>query len=168
MTHSVVSDGVDDVTAALYNEHSTALDTLEASPKYILFGGMNNSSPADSQTYFFGQPTNQTIATCGMTTQGQARIYVPSSGIITRVDLTIRVGTTLGTNEAVGFYLRLNATTDTTITSVGDFSAAVSYIHKTGLSIAVSAGDFLEFFMQTPAWATNPTAIFLYAQIWVE
>ncbi len=168
MAYTTVTDGVDNVMASHHNELVTGLTALEAKPKYVLYGGMGNSAPADSAFYFFGQPDTQIISVAGMVTEGQSRIYIPATGIITRIDLNVRVATTLASNEAVEFYLRLNATTNTTITQVADLSAAVSYFHVTGLSIAVTEGEFFEFFMKTPAWATNPTGLYLKGQVWIE
>lgn len=117
--------------------------------------------PTDSTTYYWGS-----LAAIPTTTAARRRVYIPRAGTITRVDLFANF--VAGSNESTSFYLRLNNTTDTTLTTTGDFSTAPLVVNVTGLSVAVAAGDYFEIKMVTPAWGTNPTALALSAQVWVE
>ena len=95
------------------------------------------------------------------------KIYIPKAGTITRVDIHQLFGTA-GSNEASTMYIRLNDTTDTTITTAIDASTASLQYNVTGLSIAVVEGDWITLKWVTPTWATNPINLFIAAQIWVE
>lgn len=117
---------------------------------YIIPWGFGISSPVDATTYYgnYGLGSSQT--------ELFGRIYVAVAGIITAVYINAVASGTVGTTEASTLAIRLNNTSDTVIDSgiVLD-TGAHNYIH-TGLSIPVSAGDFISPKLITPAWATNP------------
>ena len=54
---------------------------------------------------------------------------------------------------------RLNDTTDTTVSAAVTNTVLVSAFNGTGLSIAVTAGDYFEIKWVTPTWTTNPTSV---------
>lgn len=113
-----------------------------------------NFTAADSTTYFFGGSlTTSTAARCG--------IYIPLAGTIVSVDVVVFVGAVLATTETSTIYLRLNDTTDTTISSSVLASAQLQR-YQADTSIAVVAGDFIEWKWVTPVWATNPTNVRIY------
>lgn len=113
----------------------------------------------DATTYYFGF--------AGSTTNvNSRRIYVPKAGTIKSV-YGVFVGTA-GTNEQSTLSLRLNNTTDITITSTLDLSSLPLGISNTSLNTAVVAGDYFEFKWVTPTWATNPTGILINLQIYIE
>lgn len=108
-------------------------------------------NPADSTTYFFQRSSLSTV-------QGaKTRIYIPATGTITKCYLYFFC--VIGSSEHSTFSIRLNDSSDTTVTSVIDLSTATTTYSNTGLSIAVSQGDFIEFKLVTPAWVTNPTQV---------
>ena len=118
---------------------------------YCLFGNAQAVNPADSTTYFIKSASV-------ITTQNSAtRIYIPTNGTISKCYLL--TSCTTGTNESSTLSIRLNDTTDTTVSSAVTFNASPGSFSNTGLSISVSTGDFIEFKLVTPAWATNPTNV---------
>jgi hypothetical protein len=73
---------------------------------------------------------------------------------------------TAGTNEAWACNIRLNNTTDTLVQSLSS-SAGYRVWSNTGLSIAVVAGDYIEFKMVNPTWATNPANVRFGAAVYI-
>lgn len=117
----------------------------------------SNSNPADSTTYYLSNGR----ALGDFTTSGTSatRIYIPQSGIIVRCYGLFTVGGTLGSAQNCTVGIRLNDTTDTNVTTTFQLTATDNTFSNTGLSISVSAGDFIEFFFTGPAWTTNPTTV---------
>lgn len=117
----------------------------------MLQGGFANIDPTDATTYYFGsKPASPT------TTAQRRKIYMPRAGTITKIYLSMSL-TGAGTTETSTVSLRLNHTTDTTISAVVDNSAY--YEIAATVSVAVAAGDYVEIKWVTPTWATNPTGV---------
>lgn len=117
----------------------------------------SGTNPADGITYFLPVTGNLT----DLTASGSAatRIYITSSGTITKCyGIFFVIGTT-ATTETSTVAIRLNNTTDTNVVTNLQLSAAVNAFNNTGLSISVSAGDFIEFKLICPTWVTNPTTV---------
>lgn len=154
MTLTVADDSVNeevDVTIA------------SAGPHVLLCFQVSALSPADSTTYYIGSaPTNALTST--FTDQ---RLYVPKSGTLKSVFVRVRVGGTLGSGESVTHAIRINDTTDVSLNSM-TYAAATQSDVTTGLSQAVSAGDYVVLKLVTPAWATNPTTVTWMAQLFIE
>lgn len=116
-------------------------------------------SPADSTTYLFGEMTS------GYTSASYAsgKIQIPTSGTITAVAWTIfSDGGTNASTENVSLYARINDTTDTTLTTTSNWSTVTSAVSgRATVSIAVTAGQFVMLKIVTPAWATNPTGLYI-------
>ncbi len=93
-----------------------------------------------------------------------SRFYLPSPGTITAVYGNVLVKGTLASAQNVTIALRLNNTTDYTITAASQWTATNNTFNNTGLSIAVVAGDYIQCKVTTPIWTTNPT----YADISVS
>lgn len=120
---------------------------------------------ADSTSYFFGSIYDQGAATGGAV----RRVYVPVAGKIIAVYGFVLVGGTTATNENSTLSIRLNDTTDTEVTDALKFDAvSTTNFNKTSLSITVAAGDFIEMKLETPAFSTNPTVVFLHGTLVVE
>lgn len=121
------------------------------------------ASPADSTTYYIGGDPNLGTST----TYTEARLEVPKTGTVKYVVLKVRVTGTLATSETVVHNIRLNDTTDfATINTTYD--AVTRDVHATGLSQAVTAGDFIALKIATPAWVTNPTTIRYRCIVYIE
>lgn len=133
-----------------------------AAAGYMLYAACASSTPNDATTYYFGNQFSNVL----VTTAQRRKIIVPRSGMITRVDLIIIC--TTGSNEASTISLRLNDTTDTTISSAVDLSTSPFQVSVTSINIPVVEGGFIEMKWVTPTWATNPTTVSITAQIFVE
>jgi hypothetical protein len=120
------------------------------------------SSPADATTYYFGS----LAALAPQTTANLARVYIPKAGTIKVAYIVARAGT-VGTNEAWSAYIRKNNTTDYLIQSLSSTDNPRVW-SNTGLSIAVSEGDYFEIKMVCPTWATNPATVAFGGVIYIE
>lgn len=132
---------------------------------YNLAGHGAKWSPADNTTYYFGS----VFSYAPSTTEGLARIYIPVAGTITKCYVNLYTNGTNGTTEASTLYIRLNATTDTSVSASLTTNNDSCYVSNTGLSIAVVAGDYIEFKFVGPSnWSTNPTNCYITAVIYIE
>lgn len=110
-------------------------------------------TPADAGTYYQGMS--------GAAPSTSAAVHVvpiPVAGTITNIRLEIAVAGTLGSSETSTVSLRLNNTTDTTITAAGAYTAA-RQAYSADVSITVAAGDYFQIKIAAPTWVTNPTAV---------
>lgn len=122
--------------------------------------GFSLFSPADATTYYWGQ-WDSLVPT---TTANFRRMYIQRAGIITTARIYI-IGTAAGSAETSTMSLRLNNTTDTTVTSTLAITAYPTVVTNTSLTLSVAFGDYLEWKWVTPTWATNPTQ--LYGFMWL-
>ena len=134
-----------------------------AAQDYTLMGLQpSNTNPANATTYYFGWGggTLSTVA-------ARQKIVIPRAGTIVRVDIVVMVGSTLGTTETATFSIRLNDTTDTTISSSVKHDAAYQQ-YSAAVSIAVVANDFVEIKMAMPTWVTSPTNCRYICSIYIQ
>ena len=111
-------------------------------------------NPLDGLTYYFGG--------CGIapgTPAGQRRLYAPTACTLDAVTVYFYTNSTVGSNEAVSLYVRVNNTTDYLITASADMSSASVRLNATGLGISLAATDYVEIKIVCPTWATNPTGV---------
>lgn len=162
------------VTAALMNTHVRDnllyLKGITDTTGYMLRlnGAVNRDcglDPADSSTYYMGGE----LPYCGVTTSATfEKLFIPITGRITTTYVTVRVQGTLGSSETSSMWLRKNNSSDTLISSSFVFNVADSAaFSNAALNIAVTAGDNITLKWTTPAWATNPTTIGIWADIFV-
>jgi hypothetical protein len=121
---------------------------------FPLVGNFASTSPADGATGYFGSSFTGGISTSAAV----RRIYCPYAGTINVAEVFLYAGSVAGSAENVSVYVRKNNTTDTLIQTVG-VSTADRRFANTSLGISVAAGDYVEFKIICPTWATNPTAI---------
>lgn len=126
-------------------------------------GHASGFNPNDSTTYYFN-----TFAKNIDTIQDGSRWYFPKAGTLKAVYIFIAVESVLATTETSTYYVRINDTTDVTITSTATHDAAKAVFSNTGLSTAVSAGDYFIIKWTTPAWATNPTTVRHLVTLYIE
>lgn len=119
------------------------------------------ASPADSTTYFVGAAQ---VAAIG-TTYAATAVQVPHAGTV--VGVTISVTCVAGTAEDVAHYVRVNDTTDSAVVNI-DYDATYKTGYSGSLSVPVAAGDTLALKIVTPAWATNPTGLRVWATVTIE
>ena len=139
---------------------------VERSPiGYSLQGAGLSFSPADATTYYFGSFFGHSP----VTTAGNTRIPVPKNGTIRLV--TVTAHNTGGSPEAQNstISLRLNNSTDTTISATFDANAFTTAITTYSATVAISvvSGDFIEFKWVTPTLTTNPTGVRLSGTVYV-
>lgn len=130
----------------------------------LQFFGNTQSAPADATTYYFGNAPAAPIDT----NAGWYRVYVPRSGTIRSVYGNLHTGGATGTGENSSLFVRINNTTDVTITTTRTTNNVSNPFSVTGLSQAVVAGDYLEIKWVTPTWATNPTNVRASAVVFIE
>jgi hypothetical protein len=133
--------------------------------------GFSNSaaaSPADSTTYFVGHPSSGYLI-FGASEFAKGAIQVPKAGMITGVIWDIDTDGTVASSENVSLYVRKNNTTDMTLTTASSWASA-NVRGRVGdqWSMEVDAGDLLAVKIVTPAWATNPTFVFIRGTIYIE
>ena len=117
-------------------------------------------NPNDSTTYYWGYLTGSGIAT----TQDY-NIMVPVSCTIQKI--AIHIACTVGGADNVALSIRVNDTTDYTVTATLQYDTTPQRNTYT-VDIPLSAGDFFTFKEVTPAWAANPTQIRKLAVLQVE
>lgn len=132
---------------------------------YALVGGGSLATPADSTTYYSGA-SGFAIGV----TEGIHRMYIPKAGTIRAAYITFINNTLAGTSETSTVSLRINATTDHTISAAVQNNAAVTVpavVSKTDFAIEVAQGDFFEIKWVTPAWVTNPNTVIIQFNIYI-
>ena len=113
------------------------------------------STLSDSTTYYLGTgntPITSAYNSC-------AYFYIPISGTINTVYGTASVSSTHASAQNCTLSIRLNGSSDTTITSTLQLTAADNTFNGTGLGLSVSAGDYIQFKLVTPSWPTNPSQV---------
>jgi hypothetical protein len=138
--------------------------TADLAVGYTLQAGGINFNPADATTYYIGGM----FGTAPGTGASNVRMYIPRAGTIKSVRMTFHNATSNGTNETSTLSLRLNNTTDTTISSAITNDGSIAMFSNTSLSVAVVAGDYIGLKWVTPTWATNPVAVRTNATIYIE
>lgn len=155
--------GVGTAGQHLTSNGAGALPTFQTqTAKYTIlrWGGMAVVSPADSTTYYMGLQVGLNTAQADVSTWS----YIPKTGTLIAVYGVVNVQGTLGSNENVTISARLNNTTDVTVTSTSQWTTVTNAFSNSGLSQAVTAGDYLQLKIVTPAWVTNPTNVNISAQ----
>lgn len=133
-----------------------------ASGGFEIHASYTTTNPSDATTVYLqaiGSVTTQNAST---------RFYFTKSYTITKLYGVNTVAGTLGSSENTTFSIRLNNTTDTTVTSTLKFDATSTTFNNTSLSISVVAGDFIEFKLAYPTWVTNPTSVAFSVSLFVS
>lgn len=156
------------ITATTNGANNLDVTISSSGGGYTLFGSSaaNSMSLADSTTYYAGLELNTSIGNMLIATNVQ--IYVPRTGTLKSGYIHYRVASTLGSSELItnSFY---NVTTTTASSSVtAALNNASVNVTLTGLSLPVTAGDFVVLRIETPAWVTNPLQTTVSFQCWIE
>lgn len=130
----------------------------------LMFYGNTQSAPTDATTYYFGNAPGAPIDTNAT----WYRVYVPKTGTIKAVYGNLHTGGASGTGESNSIYVRINNTTDLTVTTSLASNSVSNPFSATGLSQAVTAGDYLEIKWVTPTWVTNPTNVRASVVVYIE
>jgi hypothetical protein len=130
---------------------------------YVLTAAATSgASPSDASTVYMG-------ATFGLlgVAYNDARIYVPKAGTLKAA--VVKMTCTAGSNEAGGgVYIRINDTTDVTLSTSVTYDASPREVNNTSLNTAVSVGDYVAIKVVYPTWATNPSNVRWTAYIYIE
>lgn len=110
-------------------------------------------NPADATTYFFRYGSTITASTASGGASQQ--LFIPVAGTIKACYGSFLIGG-LASNENVSLIIRVNNTTDVTVSSTIQMTANPTTFSNNALSQAVSAGDYIEIKMVCPTWGTNP------------
>jgi hypothetical protein len=109
------------------------------------------NSPGDNVINYFGNLPKAPITT----SSGQSKVYLPTSGIIERVELYDYSGTA-GTNEAYSYYITINNATDYLIDTLSVATMERVFSNST-IRVSINTGDYFEIKRVHPVnWATNP------------
>lgn len=114
-------------------------------------------------TYYmgFGQAFNTTAI-------ASTKFVITRSGNIkTTYALATNEGT-LSSSELATLKISINGASGTTIFNNIDFSTINTSYSNTGLNIAVTAGDYIQFELDTPAWTIAPTSVVMSISISIQ
>jgi hypothetical protein len=125
------------------------------------------AAPADNTTYYFGMDTNFSGAPTTVQSNHNSRSFIPFSCKLT--DVMLYVSVIAGSNEAVPFSFVQYAnsaggvpvSTDAIVDVVMD--GTTPYYVVNDLNIDAIGGQLFTIKIACPAWATNPTSLYLGA-----
>jgi len=146
---------------ALLDDADAAAQRATLSAGYSIGVCASTTTVADATTYYWGLP-NLNVAT----TATRHRIYIPRTGIL-KVAYVFAYCGAASTNENWEMLIRHNDTTDYSIATVGNTEVYKTW-SNTGLSISVTAGDYIEMKTICPTWATEPGSVRLSGTLWIE
>lgn len=157
--------GVGTAGQVLTSNGAGALPTFQAPGGYVLYIVTFSASPQDGITYFLSMSQAMTVYTASG--NADSRLYIPKAGTVTACYGTFTC--TAGSGQTSTLSIRLNNTTDTTVSSAIVMDAADNTFNNAALSIAVAAGDYLELKILCPTWTpTNPTVVRSSISIYIQ
>lgn len=121
------------------------------------FVGTSQSNPVDSTTYYIGQ--SNTFIGITDSSLSVLRFYATTNFTLNKIYANFKVAGVLGSASNCTFFVRVNNTSNTNITTTLQLTAADNIVNVTTLGLALTAGDYFSFGFTGPAWATNPTAV---------
>jgi hypothetical protein len=127
----------------------------------ISFQGTGGFAYGDSQTYYFSPFSTTNPSTSGNSVS--QRWYLPDTEFDTGTFL-LYVNGTLGSSETATFGIEINGSKTPIETGVVADSAENFYAFD-NLGITINEGDYVHFYLETPAWATNPTTVYTRASL---
>lgn len=148
-------------TETLYNK-TLSSPTITGVTRGIIPFACYLWSPVDNANYWFGGFNTANPST----TEGRNKLYIPVTCTITKISISSIVTGTAATNdESTTYKLKRtgSVSSDTasyTITTAGKLTAANTvYNYSATVSIAITAGDYIEIKAETPNYNTNPTNV---------
>lgn len=149
---------------ALLDDADAAAQRGTLSAGLALQACMSATTFAASTTYVWGLPNMLGSPGGG----SRNRIICPRAGTIKSCYAFTYQATVPSTESGWELYIRVNNTTDYLVQSISSTGTSYDTWTNTGLSIAVSAGDYVELKFVTPAWATASGATRAGATIYLE
>ena len=120
-------------------------------------------SPANATTYYVGAEINDG----GNTSYPVARIEIPKFGRLRRVSLKVRVGGTLGSNQSVQHFIRINDASDVAEIDAA-YNTTTQDLHNTTVSQTVTPGDFVALKIVAPNWTITPGNVRWSCLLYIE
>jgi hypothetical protein len=125
--------------------------------------GVAGVNPGDGSTYYYG---GENAATTGANIRNMP---FPFAGTIVYAAVVILVNGTKADATTFSAYIRVNDTTDLTITTSAQATAAIQKYSTSALSTAVSVDDYFEGKIVFPTWpTTNPQTVKAYFVVGVR
>lgn len=109
-------------------------------------------SPTASTTYYMSAKVAVTVA-------GYNKIYIPRPCVLNRVYVILVIVGSTSESRTSTISVRVNNTTDTTVTSSINCNVAVSNYNNTAMGVTLGANDYIELKWVTPAWIAAPTNV---------
>lgn len=116
--------------------------------------GFTAFGPADATTYYFGAITPTAAPT---TTAAIRTCKIPVNATLVGAVINCAALGGAGSGESTSMYVRLNNTTDITLSTAVLYNATNTQFVITGLNSVVTTSDYFEIKMVTPTWVTNPS-----------
>lgn len=107
----------------------------------------------DNFTYYFDKSFAGISTVAGVI----GKTYIPYDCTLIGYSLLTYIGGTLGSAEAQGYYVRVNNTTDITLTAAGTATAITNINTASNLNTNLSAGDYIEIKGVCPDMTTGYT-----------
>jgi len=126
-----------------------------APQQFLYYSNGSSTNPTDGSIYYI---TGGTIAVLG-TPASASRFYMLQGCTVKALFININVIGTLGTNEAASLNVKKNGTTDSVILNAITYTATDQNFSNTNIGVSLAAGDYVEFILTNPTWATNPTTV---------
>lgn len=120
------------------------------SGEVVLYYTADQSGFSDNTTYYGGL----SFRGWGTSPEDRYRLYIPATGTIKRADWVFDCGVVFS-SENVTLIVRKNNTTDYTLSSSVTLTQTTNPGSNTGLSIPITAGDYITFKLVVPTMATN-------------
>jgi len=142
------------ITAAAVNKVLTSAGAAQYpvwySPPYCISGCALSFAMVSSTQYYFG------VSAAPTTTKGLHRIYIPVTGTMIASQVSwARTGGSASSSWTMNYYYNGG-----NAVSMGAIATAANVVWlKTGDTLAVTAGQYIEFGTSTPAWGANQTGL---------
>ena len=133
----------------------------------FMAGAAVGLSPADSTAYVFGNQSAFNPGVSSLLSQ-QFHNFVDRPCVLRGMDLRFEIFGTLGSTENVSVDLIVSSNTVVPIVSTAQFNSSYVNIRNYALNTRMSSGDTLLCRFTTPAWATNPTAVYMHGTAHLE
>lgn len=160
--------GVGTAGQVLKSNGAGALPTFQAAPTGTQIAyrfSCGAGSPADSTSYFFVIGMNFVQFT---TLNASGSYKIVRSGTINTVRGKFHVSGTLGSAQNCTLAIRLNNSSDTSISTTILLNALDTTFSTTTLGLSVAEGDFISLKFTGPAWTTNPTSVSMNCTILLD
>ena len=131
--------------APVYTPYAFFIQTLQSA-----------ASLADGATLFLASGSTPIFF---IAVTGSQRFIAPKAGTLSAVYCIARVNGTLASAGNCTLRYHLNSAAAVDIITTFPLTAADNAVSATGIGLSLAIGDFLNFSILCPTWATNPTLV---------